>query len=73
MISARRTLDVVRWYLREVAGENAYERYVEHGSREHPGRPVLSRREFECAAAERRSHNGAGPPRRMSGSAAMQE
>ncbi|MEA2536597.1 MAG: hypothetical protein QOF11_831 [Chloroflexota bacterium] len=47
MISARRTLDVVRWYLREVAGENAYERYVEHGSLEHPGRPVLSRREFE--------------------------
>jgi hypothetical protein len=23
MISARRTLDVVRWYLREVAGEHA--------------------------------------------------
>ncbi|HEX2808931.1 MAG TPA: YbdD/YjiX family protein [Kineosporiaceae bacterium] len=47
MISARRTLDGVRWYLREVAGESSYERYVEHESREHPGRPVLSRRKFE--------------------------
>ena len=47
MISARRTLDGVRWYLREVAGENHYERYVEHESCEHPGRPMLSRREFE--------------------------
>lgn len=47
MISARRALDGVRWYLREVAGEHVYERYLEHESREHPGRPVLSRREFE--------------------------
>jgi uncharacterized short protein YbdD (DUF466 family) len=47
MISARRTLKVVRWYLQEMAGEHAYERYVEHRSHEHPGRPVLSRREFE--------------------------
>jgi len=47
MISARRTLGGVRWYLREVAGESSYERYVEHESREHSGRPVLSRREFE--------------------------
>ena len=28
----------VRWYLREVSGESAYDRYVEHRRREHPGR-----------------------------------
>jgi uncharacterized short protein YbdD (DUF466 family) len=37
----------VRWYLREVAGESAYDRYVEHSRREHPGTPVMSRRDFE--------------------------
>jgi uncharacterized short protein YbdD (DUF466 family) len=35
------------WYLREVMGENAYEHYLEHRRRRHPGEPVLSRREFE--------------------------
>jgi uncharacterized short protein YbdD (DUF466 family) len=35
------------WYLREVMGENAYERYLEHQRRRHPHQPVLSRREFE--------------------------
>ena len=28
----------VRWYLREVSGESAYDRYVEHVRREHPTR-----------------------------------
>jgi uncharacterized short protein YbdD (DUF466 family) len=37
----------VRWYLREVAGETAYDRYLEHARRTHPDAPVLSRREFE--------------------------
>jgi uncharacterized short protein YbdD (DUF466 family) len=37
----------VRWYLREVAGESAYDRYVEHRRHEHPGEPVMSRRDFE--------------------------
>lgn len=35
------------WYLREVMGENAYERYLEHQRRRHPDQPALSRREFE--------------------------
>jgi uncharacterized short protein YbdD (DUF466 family) len=35
------------WYLREVMGENAYEHYLEHRHRRHPGEPLLSRREFE--------------------------
>jgi uncharacterized short protein YbdD (DUF466 family) len=37
----------VRWYLREVSGESAYDRYVEHMRREHRGQPVMSRRDFE--------------------------
>jgi uncharacterized short protein YbdD (DUF466 family) len=36
------------WYVREVMGENAYERYLAHQRRDHPDAPVLSRREFEC-------------------------
>jgi carbon starvation protein len=47
LAAARRTLDAVRWYLREVAGESSYERYVEHESRENPGLPVMSRQKFE--------------------------
>ena len=35
------------WYLREVSGESAYDRYVEHANAEHPDREVMSRREFE--------------------------
>jgi uncharacterized short protein YbdD (DUF466 family) len=35
------------WYLREVMGENAYEHYLDHRRRTHPGEPVLSRGEFE--------------------------
>jgi uncharacterized short protein YbdD (DUF466 family) len=35
------------WYLREVMGENAYEHYLEHRRRTHPGEPVLPRAEFE--------------------------
>lgn len=37
----------VRWYVREVTGESAYDRYVEHETRAHPGAAVLDRRDFE--------------------------
>jgi uncharacterized short protein YbdD (DUF466 family) len=37
----------MRWYLREVSGESAYDRYVEHRRHEHPGEPVMKRRDFE--------------------------
>jgi uncharacterized short protein YbdD (DUF466 family) len=46
-VTVRRALSGVRWYLREVAGESAYDRYVEHARRAHPGEPVMSRRDFE--------------------------
>ena len=37
----------VRWYLREVSGESAYDRYVDHMRRDHPAQMVMSRRDFE--------------------------
>lgn len=46
-MSVRHALSGVRWYLREVAGESAYDRYLAHARREHPGEPVMSRRDFE--------------------------
>jgi uncharacterized short protein YbdD (DUF466 family) len=44
----RRAVAGALWYVREVMGENAYERYLAHQRRGHPGEPVLPRREFEC-------------------------
>ena len=46
-MTAKQVFGGVRWYLREVSGETAYDRYVEHRRREHPGEPVMSRRDFE--------------------------
>jgi uncharacterized short protein YbdD (DUF466 family) len=42
-----RALRFVWWYVREVAGETAYDRYVDHTRHDHPGAPVMSRRDFE--------------------------
>ena len=44
MSPARRLLDDVRWYVRGVSGETAYERYAARHRREHPGEPVLDER-----------------------------
>jgi uncharacterized short protein YbdD (DUF466 family) len=46
-VTLRAAVERVVWYLREVAGENDYARYLEHRRSEHPGEPVLERREFE--------------------------
>jgi len=53
-VTVRRAFGAVRWYLREVSGESAYDRYVEHMRREHPGEPVMSRRDFERRRADER-------------------
>ncbi len=45
-----RLLAALRWYLRELTGENAYGRYAE----QHAGTPLLSRREFERARTRQR-------------------
>lgn len=47
----------VMGYLREVSGETAYDRYVEHRGREHPGDPVMSRREYERWRMDQRDAN----------------
>jgi uncharacterized short protein YbdD (DUF466 family) len=44
----RSALRTVRWYVREVSGESAYDNYLVHRRRTHPGEPVLSRREFDA-------------------------
>ena len=36
----------VRWYVTSVMGDNAYQIYLDHHRRTHPGEPVLSEREF---------------------------
>jgi uncharacterized short protein YbdD (DUF466 family) len=46
-MTLREVAQGVRWYLREVTGESAYDRYVEHMRRDHAGQPVMSRRDFE--------------------------
>jgi uncharacterized short protein YbdD (DUF466 family) len=46
-IDVRGTLHGIRWYLREVSGESAYDAYLERHRHAHPDAPVLSRREFE--------------------------
>ncbi|UUU31003.1 YbdD/YjiX family protein [Streptomyces sp. CA-210063] len=43
----------VRWYVRELTGESAYDRYVEHLRDHDPDAPVPSRREFERMRTDR--------------------
>ena len=54
-MTLREAASGVRWYLREVSGESAYDRYIAHAAEEHPGDPVLSRREFERRRQDDRS------------------
>jgi uncharacterized short protein YbdD (DUF466 family) len=46
-MTAREIARGVRWYLREVSGESAYDRYVAHMRAQHAAQPVMSRRDFE--------------------------
>lgn len=46
-MKVRSGMRLLRWYVRELFGETAYEHYLAHRGRIHPGEPVLSRREFE--------------------------
>ncbi len=41
-------------WLRAVSGDDAYERYLAHCAREHPGRPPVSRRAFYRDSLERK-------------------
>ncbi|WP_418959054.1 YbdD/YjiX family protein [Streptomyces tritici] len=46
-VSLRRAVHWLRWYVREVSGESAYDRYVAHARSHDPEAAVLSRRAFE--------------------------
>ncbi len=46
-MTLREAVGKVGWYLREVSGETAYERYVAHLREHHPDEPVPSRGDFE--------------------------
>lgn len=52
--AARRGLRWIRWYVRELTGESAYERYVAHVRHHAPDAPVPGRREFERRRADAR-------------------
>lgn len=45
--AANRLVGGVRWYVRELMDESAYDRYVTHVRRNHPEAEVPSRRDFE--------------------------
>ncbi|HEX5510457.1 MAG TPA: YbdD/YjiX family protein [Actinomycetales bacterium] len=53
----RRWSGAVMWYLRELFGENAYDKYVAHLARDHPGRQPMSRRQFEWERTDRLDRN----------------
>jgi uncharacterized short protein YbdD (DUF466 family) len=56
-MTAKQVFSGVRWYLREVSGESAYDRYVEHMRRDHAGQPVMSRRDYERRRQDHREEN----------------
>jgi uncharacterized short protein YbdD (DUF466 family) len=41
-------------FVRELAGDDSYERYLQHHARAHPGEPPLSRRELFTREQERK-------------------
>lgn len=44
--------------LRAITGDDAYERYIAHRTREHPGEQALDRRSFYVREQERRFSGG---------------
>lgn len=54
--AVRRLVSGVRWYLREISGDAAYERHCARHLRAHPDRPVPSRRAYERLRSEHREH-----------------
>jgi uncharacterized short protein YbdD (DUF466 family) len=60
-MTPKRVVSGVLWYLREVSGESAYDRYVAHMRREHPAQPVMSRRDFERRRQDERNENPRAP------------
>lgn len=42
--------------LRQLSGDDAYERYLSHQAQQHPGEPPLDRRAFYHQAQQRKWH-----------------
>ncbi|MFF0080471.1 YbdD/YjiX family protein [Streptomyces canus] len=57
MRSLRRVFRAVRWYVRELTDESAYDRYVAHVRKDHPQAPVPTRRAFERMRTERQEED----------------
>ena len=57
MLLLRDAFAGVRWYLREVSGESAYDRYVSHMRHDHPDQAVMSRRDYERRRMDQRDEN----------------
>jgi uncharacterized short protein YbdD (DUF466 family) len=55
-----RLLRGLRWYLREITGDAAYDRYRAWHARHHPRKPVPSRREYERLRFSLREHETGG-------------
>lgn len=53
----RRRLRLARSFFRGVVGADAYEVYLEHQARVHPGIPVMSPREFWRDQTDRQDRN----------------
>lgn len=49
MTRLRSVLTWLSWYVRELSGETAYDRYLAHHRRHHPDVPPLGRRQFDDA------------------------
>ena len=46
MLRVLRSIESFWWYLKEVSGENAYDRYLQKHRDTHPGKKPLGRGEF---------------------------
>ena len=49
----QRAISGVRWYVRELMDESAYDRYVAHVRLNHPDAEVPNRRDFERMRTDR--------------------
>ncbi|WP_259453501.1 YbdD/YjiX family protein [Streptomyces ginkgonis] len=61
--TARRVGRWLRWYLREVTGESAYDRYTTRARAQDPAVRVLTRREFERMRMDARAADPQGGAR----------
>jgi len=50
----------VRWYVRGVMGEDAYDKYLEHARGQHEGAQIMTEREFWRDRTDRQDANPEG-------------